>query len=73
MPITGVLHRAISNIDILGRCLQPVMSDGVVILVEGIATCASGIEVDRVYGFGSRRCRGGSMLYELGVGWDMPS
>jgi 3-hydroxyacyl-CoA dehydrogenase len=57
----------------LGRCLLPVMNDGVVILVEGIATCASDIEVDRVYGFGSRRYRDGSMLYERGVGWDTPS
>ena len=49
MPITGVLRRAISNIDILGRCLLPVMNDGVVILVEGIATCASDIEVGQCF------------------------
>jgi len=64
----GITRRAISNEEILARCLYAAINEGAKILDEGIALRASDIDVMWLYGFGFPRWRGGPMYYADSVG-----
>ncbi|MGI9264769.1 MAG: 3-hydroxyacyl-CoA dehydrogenase NAD-binding domain-containing protein [Gammaproteobacteria bacterium] len=64
----GIEQRAISNEEIVSRCVYPMINTGAKILEEGIAMRASDIDVVWVYGYGFPPYRGGPMKYADTVG-----
>ncbi|NQW08807.1 MAG: enoyl-CoA hydratase/isomerase family protein [Alphaproteobacteria bacterium] len=66
----GITRRAISDQEILERCLYPLVNEGAKILDEGIALRASDIDVVWVHGYGFPRYRGGPMFWADTVGLD---
>jgi 3-hydroxyacyl-CoA dehydrogenase len=66
----GIEQRAVTDEEILDRCLLPMINEGAKILEEGIALRASDIDVVYVYGYGWPVYRGGPMHYanSLGLG-----
>ncbi|MEP5765985.1 MAG: 3-hydroxyacyl-CoA dehydrogenase NAD-binding domain-containing protein [Halieaceae bacterium] len=66
----GLERRAISEEEILERCIYPMINEGAKILEEGIAIRASDIDVTWVYGYGWPVYRGGPMHYADSVGLD---
>ena len=64
----GVERRAISDEEILERCLYPLVNEGAKILDEGIALRASDIDVVWMHGYGFPRHRGGPMFWADTVG-----
>ncbi|MCG8491463.1 MAG: 3-hydroxyacyl-CoA dehydrogenase NAD-binding domain-containing protein [Sneathiellales bacterium] len=64
----GIERRAITDEEILQRCVYPMINEGAKILEEGIATRASDIDVIWVYGYGWPIYRGGPMQYANAVG-----
>jgi 3-hydroxyacyl-CoA dehydrogenase len=64
----GIARRAISEEEILSRCIYPMINEGAKILEEGIAIRASDIDVVWVNGYGWPVYRGGPMFYASGVG-----
>jgi len=66
----GLEQRAISDEEILQRCLYPMINEGAKILQEGIAIRASDIDVVWVYGYGWPIARGGPMYYANSIGLD---
>jgi 3-hydroxyacyl-CoA dehydrogenase len=66
----GVQQRAVSDEEILDRCLLPMINEGAKILDEGIALRASDIDVVYVYGYGWPVYRGGPMHYANSLGLD---
>ena len=64
----GVTRRAISDAEILDRCLLVMINEGAKILAEGIAIRASDIDVVWVHGFGWPAWRGGPMYYADSLG-----
>jgi 3-hydroxyacyl-CoA dehydrogenase len=67
----GVAQRAITDEEILDRCILPMINEGAKILDEGIALRASDIDVCYVYGYGWPVYRGGPMHYANSVGLDV--
>jgi len=65
----GIVQGEISDQEILERCIYPLINEGANILMEGIATRSSDIDVIYVYGYGFPVYRGGPMHYadEIGV------
>ncbi len=66
----GIERRAISDDEILERCLYPMINEGAKILDEGIAQRASDIDVVWMTGYGWPVYRGGPMHYAEAVGLD---
>jgi 3-hydroxyacyl-CoA dehydrogenase len=66
----GINRRAISDEEILQRCLFPMINEGAKILEEGIAQRASDIDIVWINGYGWPPYRGGPMFYADLVGLD---
>ena len=64
----GVVRRAISDQEILERCLYPMINEGAKIVAEGVALRASDIDVVWLNGYGWPAWRGGPMYYADTVG-----
>ena len=66
----GITRRAVSETEILERCLYAMINEGAKILEEKIAARASDIDVVWLYGYGWPIYRGGPMFYadRIGVG-----
>jgi 3-hydroxyacyl-CoA dehydrogenase len=64
----GSEARAISDDEILARCVYPMINEGVKILAEGKAIRASDIDVIWISGYGWPAYRGGPMFYAEQVG-----
>jgi 3-hydroxyacyl-CoA dehydrogenase len=64
----GIERRAISEQEILERCMYALINTGAEILDEGIALRASDIDIVYIYGYGFPRYRGGPMFYADTVG-----
>jgi 3-hydroxyacyl-CoA dehydrogenase len=64
----GIVARAISNEEIVQRCIYALVNEGARILDEGIAQRASDIDLVYIYGYGFPIHRGGPMLYADCVG-----
>jgi 3-hydroxyacyl-CoA dehydrogenase len=66
----GISRRVISSDEIIERCLLAMVDEAARILDEGIARCASDIDVVWLHGYGFPRHRGGPMHYadQLGLG-----
>ena len=66
----GVTRRAISDAEILERCIYPMINEGAKILDEKIASRASDIDVVWLNGYGWPLYRGGPMHYADQIGLD---
>ena len=66
----GVERRAITDEEILERCMYALVNTGAEILEEGIALRASDIDIVYIYGYGFPRYRGGPRFYADTVGLD---
>ncbi len=66
----GIERRAITDQEILERCMYALVNEGAEILEEGIALRASDIDIVYLYGYGFPRYRGGPMFYADTVGLD---
>jgi 3-hydroxyacyl-CoA dehydrogenase len=64
----GVAQRAISDAEILERCVYPMINEGAKLLEEGKAQRASDIDILWIYGYGWPVYRGGPMFYADTVG-----
>jgi 3-hydroxyacyl-CoA dehydrogenase len=64
----GITRRAISDEEILQRCLYAAINEGAKILDEKIAMRASDIDIMWLYGFAFPRWRGGPMYYADTIG-----
>ena len=64
----GITRRAVSDQEILERCMYALVNEGAKILEEGIALRASDIDIVYIYGYGFPRYRGGPMFYADTVG-----
>lgn len=65
----GIERRAISDEEIVERCLLAMINEGARLLGEGVAARASDIDMVWIHGYGFPAWRGGPMLYaeQLGV------
>ena len=66
----GIVPRAISDEEIVGRCIYALVNEGAKILAEGIALRASDIDVVYLAGYGFPAAKGGPMYYAQSVGFD---
>ncbi len=66
----GITRRAVTEDEILERCLYPLINEGAKILDEGLAQRALDIDVIWIYGYGFPRYRGGPMFHADAVGLD---
>jgi 3-hydroxyacyl-CoA dehydrogenase len=64
----GVARRAISDDEIVKRCMYSLVNEGALILEEGIALRAGDIDVIYIYGYGFPAWRGGPMFWADTVG-----
>ena len=64
----GITRRAISDQEILERCLYPTINEGAKILAEGKAYRASDIDIVWLNGYGFPAYRGGPMFYADTIG-----
>lgn len=64
----GMPRRAISDEEIVKRCIYPLINEGARILEEGIAIRASDIDIIYIYGYGFPVYRGGPMFYADTIG-----
>ena len=64
----GIARRAITDEEIVKRCIYPLINEGARILDEGIALRASDIDIIYIYGYGFPVFRGGPMFYADSVG-----
>ena len=64
----GIERRAISDEEILERCMYQLVNTGAKILEEGIAQRASDVDIVYLYGYGYPRYRGGPMFHADTVG-----
>ncbi len=67
----GIERRAISDREILERCLYPLVNEGAKILDEGIALRPGDIDVIWIQGYGFPRYRGGPMFWADTVGLEV--
>ncbi|MBD5634297.1 MAG: 3-hydroxyacyl-CoA dehydrogenase, partial [Candidatus Eremiobacteraeota bacterium] len=65
----GIARRAISDDEILLRCMLPLVNEGANVLADGTALRPGDIDVVWVYGYGYPAFRGGPMQWadELGL------
>ncbi len=64
----GVPRRAISDEEILVRCLYPLVNEAAAILAEGYAARPGDVDVVYVYGYGFPAARGGPLYWADAVG-----
>ncbi|HEX2114531.1 MAG TPA: 3-hydroxyacyl-CoA dehydrogenase NAD-binding domain-containing protein [Alphaproteobacteria bacterium] len=64
----GVTRRAISDDEILKRCIYALVNEGANILDEGIALRPGDIDIIYIYGYGFPAWRGGPMFYADQIG-----
>jgi 3-hydroxyacyl-CoA dehydrogenase len=64
----GLTRRAVTDDEIIPRCLYPLVNEGARILEEGLALRASDIDIVWIYGYGFPRYRGGPMFWADLVG-----
>jgi 3-hydroxyacyl-CoA dehydrogenase len=64
----GIVRRAVSDEEILKRCLYPLVNEAGKILDEGIATRPGDVDVVWVYGYGFPAFRGGPLRWADSVG-----
>jgi 3-hydroxyacyl-CoA dehydrogenase len=64
----GISRRAISEDEILKRCMYALVNEGAKILDEGLALRPGDIDVIYIYGYGFPAWRGGPMFYADQVG-----
>ena len=64
----GITRRAVSDDEIVPRCLYPLVNEGAKILDEGIALRAGDVDVVWMHGYGFPRYRGGPMFWADRVG-----
>ena len=64
----GITRRAVSDDEIVPRCLYPLVNEAAKILDEGIALRASDVDVVWMHGYGFPRYRGGPMFWADLVG-----
>jgi 3-hydroxyacyl-CoA dehydrogenase len=64
----GITRRAISDDEILKRCIYALVNEGAKILDEGIALRPGDIDIIYIYGYGFPAWRGGPMFYADQVG-----
>jgi 3-hydroxyacyl-CoA dehydrogenase len=64
----GIERRAVSDDEILARCIYPMINEGAKILAEGKAYRASDIDIVWLNGYGWPAYRGGPMFYADTVG-----
>lgn len=64
----GIERRAISDEEIVKRCIYPLINEGARILEEGIALRAGDIDIIYIYGYGFPVFRGGPMFYADSLG-----
>lgn len=64
----GIPQRAISQQEIVDRCIYALVNEGAKTLEEGIALRAVDIDVTYVYGYGFPSWRGGPMFYADTIG-----
>ena len=64
----GIIRRAITDEEIVERCVLPLINEGAKILEEGIAMRASDIDLVWLYGYGFPAWRGGPMHYANRLG-----
>ena len=64
----GIAQRAVSDEEIRDRCLFALANEGAKVLEEGLASCASDIDVIYLTGYGFPAHRGGPMFYADTVG-----
>ncbi|MBM3289410.1 MAG: 3-hydroxyacyl-CoA dehydrogenase [Candidatus Hydrogenedentes bacterium] len=66
----GIARRAISDEEIVKRCVYPLINEGARILDEGIALRAGDIDIIYIYGYGFPVFRGGPMFCADSAGID---
>ena len=66
----GITRRAVSDAEILERCIYPMINEGAKILAEGKAIRASDIDIIWINGYGWPAYRGGPMFYGDSLGLD---
>jgi 3-hydroxyacyl-CoA dehydrogenase len=66
----NIPQRAVSEEEILERCLYPIVNEGAKILEEGMATRSSDIDIVWIKGYGWPGYRGGPMYWAELVGLD---
>jgi 3-hydroxyacyl-CoA dehydrogenase len=64
----GIVRRAISDEEIVERCMLALVNEGAKIIDEGIAQRASDVDVVYVHGYGFPGARGGPMFYAQTLG-----
>ena len=64
----GVPQRAISDAEIMERCIYALVNEGARILEDGIASSSADIDVIWANGYGFPRTRGGPMFYANALG-----
>ncbi|MGE8638122.1 MAG: 3-hydroxyacyl-CoA dehydrogenase NAD-binding domain-containing protein [Achromobacter sp.] len=64
----GIVRRAISDEEIVERCMLALVNEGAQIIDEGIAQRASDVDVVYVHGYGFPGARGGPMFYAQTLG-----
>jgi 3-hydroxyacyl-CoA dehydrogenase len=64
----GIERRAISDEEIIARCMYALVNEGAAILDEGIAARSGDIDVVYVYGYGFPAFRGGPMRWADSLG-----
>jgi 3-hydroxyacyl-CoA dehydrogenase len=64
----GIAQRTHTGVEIVERCLLPLINEGIRILEEGVALRASDIDVVWTSGYGFPRYRGGPLFYADTIG-----
>jgi 3-hydroxyacyl-CoA dehydrogenase len=64
----GIVRRAVSDEEIVERCMLALVNEGAQIIDEGIAQRASDVDVVYVHGYGFPGARGGPMFYAQTLG-----
>ena len=64
----GITRRAVSDDEILKRCMYPLVNEAAKILEEGIATRPGDVDVVWIYGYGFPAFRGGPLRWADSVG-----
>jgi 3-hydroxyacyl-CoA dehydrogenase len=64
----GVSRRRVTDEEIRDRCVLAIANEGARVLDEGLASCASDLDVIGIYGLGFPAYRGGPMFYADSLG-----
>lgn len=67
----GIVRRVIEDEEIVERCVLALVNEGAHIVQEGVAQCASDVDVVYVNGYGFPAWRGGPMYHAETIGLDV--